>query len=242
MASPLLIHPPQPLNMQLDQILKTLQWNATEAATLPAFAINLVVAAVLATVLGFAYIQFGQSLSSRRAFARNFLLLTVTTTLVISIVKSSLTLSLGLVGALSIVRFRAAIKEPEELAYLFLAIGIGLGLGAGQALVTVAALVLIIGLLAIRYYARPRVESPNLFVTVTAPAPQKLTATAILGALTDAGATASLKRFDETPEQLEASFQVSFKQIGSLEKATQRLRELCDGVRISCLEERGLGV
>ena len=41
-------------------------------------------------------------------------------------------LSLGLVGALSIVRFRAAIKEPEELVYLFLIISIGLGCGAGQ--------------------------------------------------------------------------------------------------------------
>jgi Ca2+/Na+ antiporter len=48
------------------------------------------------------------------------------------IVKSSLALSLGLVGALSIVRFRAAIKEPEELVYLFLVITAGLGCGAGQ--------------------------------------------------------------------------------------------------------------
>ena len=51
---------------------------------------------------------------------------------VILIVKSSLALSLGLVGALSIVRFRTPIKEPEELIYLFLAIAIGLGFGAGQ--------------------------------------------------------------------------------------------------------------
>jgi hypothetical protein len=52
------------------------------------------------------------------------------------IVKSSLALSLGLVGALSIVRFRAAIKEPEELVYLFLIIAIGLGCGANQLIIT----------------------------------------------------------------------------------------------------------
>jgi len=52
------------------------------------------------------------------------------------IVKSSLALSLGLVGALSIVRFRAAIKEPEELIYLFLIIAIGLGCGANQLIIT----------------------------------------------------------------------------------------------------------
>ena len=48
------------------------------------------------------------------------------------IVKNSIALSLGLVGALSIVRFRAAIKEPEELTYLFLVIATGLGTGSGQ--------------------------------------------------------------------------------------------------------------
>ena len=56
----------------------------------------------------------------------------LTTLVVISVVKSSLALSLGLVGALSIVRFRTPIKEPEELAYIFLAIAIGLALGADQ--------------------------------------------------------------------------------------------------------------
>ena len=52
-------------------------------------------------------------------------ILSITTFLVISVVKSSLALSLGLVGALSVIRFRTPIKEPEELSYLFLAIGIG---------------------------------------------------------------------------------------------------------------------
>ena len=56
--------------------------------------------------------------------------------LVIVVVKSSLALSLGLVGALSIVRFRTPIKEPEELVYLFFAIAIGLGYAAGQTAIT----------------------------------------------------------------------------------------------------------
>ena len=56
--------------------------------------------------------------------------------MVITVVKSSLALSLGLVGALSIVRFRTPIKEPEELGYLFLTIAVGLGFGAGFSLIT----------------------------------------------------------------------------------------------------------
>ena len=66
------------------------------------------------------------------SIARVFPLLTMVTIAVIAVVKSSLALSLGLVGALSIVRFRAAIKDPEELVYLFLCIGVGLSLGAVQ--------------------------------------------------------------------------------------------------------------
>ena len=71
----------------------------------------------------------------------------LTTLLVISVVKSSLALSLGLVGALSIVRFRTPIKEPEELAYIFLAIAIGLALGADQREVAVIALPIILAVI-----------------------------------------------------------------------------------------------
>mgnify|MGYP001086895244 CR=1 FL=1 len=59
--------------------------------------------------------------------------------LIITIVKSSIALSLGLVGALSIVRFRAAIKDPEELTYLFLIIGLGLATGANQIVIAIVA-------------------------------------------------------------------------------------------------------
>tara|TARA_B100001989_G_C24503385_1_gene446188 strand:+ start:321 stop:818 length:498 start_codon:yes stop_codon:yes gene_type:complete len=63
--------------------------------------------------------------------------------IIITIVKSSLALSLGLVGALSVIRFRTAIKEPEELSYLFFSIAIGLGLGANQTLITVVGFIII---------------------------------------------------------------------------------------------------
>jgi hypothetical protein len=71
-------------------------------------------------------------MNNRAHFANSFLLLGMTTCVVIIVVKYSLALSLGLVGALSIVRFRAAIKDPEELTVLFLVIAIGLSFGANQ--------------------------------------------------------------------------------------------------------------
>ena len=74
---------------------------------------------------------------SNRAQLQNLIpILSVTVFLVISVVKSSLALSLGLVGALSIVRFRTPIKEPEELTYIFIAIAIGVGFASGQIVLT----------------------------------------------------------------------------------------------------------
>src|SRR5262245_206409 len=166
--------------MQIEDSLRELFLNPTSIASLPKLVLSLALAALLGLLLGEAYVRFGHSLSNRRAFARNFLMLTVTTTLIISIVRSSLALSLGLVGALSIVRFRAAIKEPEELAFLFLAISTGLGLGAGQPIITVTALVVIIGLIAIRSQMNPRPDEPNLYLTIASPAAATLDANQIM--------------------------------------------------------------
>ncbi|MBC8304633.1 MAG: DUF4956 domain-containing protein [Pelagibacterales bacterium] len=96
------------------------------------FVVNLFVAALLSVIIQIFYLKYSTTLSSKFEFSKNFVILGITTTIVITIIKSSLALSLGLVGALSIVRFRAAIKEPEELVFLFLIISTGLGCGAGQ--------------------------------------------------------------------------------------------------------------
>lgn len=114
------------------------------------FVLNALLAALLSWLLSIYYTKYGNAVGNRSSFSNNFILLALTTMLIIYIVKSSIALSLGLVGALSIVRFRAAIKEPEELTYLFLVIGIGLGMGANQAGITVLAFVLIMALMILK--------------------------------------------------------------------------------------------
>ena len=94
--------------------------------------LSLIVATICSLVIKYVYKKFSQSINNKENFSNIFVLLAITTTIVITVVKFSLALSLGLVGALSVVRFRAAIKEPEELVYLFLIIAIGLSSGAGQ--------------------------------------------------------------------------------------------------------------
>jgi uncharacterized membrane protein YhiD involved in acid resistance len=99
--------------------------------------INLFLCMMLVSLVGWFYKKFSRSLGGKTHVGAILPLIGLTVFMVITVVKSSLALSLGLVGALSIVRFRTPIKEPEELGYLFLTIAIGLGFGAGFSMLTI---------------------------------------------------------------------------------------------------------
>lgn len=204
------------------------------------FIVNLVLAALLALALGRVYVRFGRSLSNRRMFAANFVALTMTTMFIITVVKSSLALSLGLVGALSIVRFRAAIKEPEELAYLFLTIALGLGLGADQRLITVVAFALISLTIVLRGRSGSESNSENLLLTVSSKVPEKVELDQLIGVLRMHCRALKMKRLDESESVVEASFLVEFDDIESLQAATKALQELSHSLTVTFLQNRGL--
>mgnify|MGYP001417890759 FL=1 len=126
------------------------------------FIIAILVSAFLAFIVKLAYIRISRTLNDREYFSDIFVPLAIITTLVITVIKFSLALSLGLVGALSIVRFRAAIKEPEELVYLFFIIGIGLANGANQFLVSIICTFFIILILFIKKYYDDKKTDQNL--------------------------------------------------------------------------------
>lgn len=212
------------------------------AADVPvvSFLFNLLLAGLLAALLGRAYVRFGTSLSNRAQFARNFLLLAMTVMLIITIVKSSLALSLGLVGALSIVRYRAAIKEPEELGYLFLAISIGLGTGANQWRITVLAFVVIMAVLWLRTRLGGTPEGPNLYLTVGSDVAGAVGLPRIVEVLRRHCTEVELKRFDEGSAGVEAAFLVSFADFERLEAGRRELRELDDSVSVSLLDGGGV--
>lgn len=94
--------------------------------------LNLGIGLLLSAIISLHYLYRSKTRILRKDLAYALPAIGLTTLLVITVVKSSLALSLGLVGALSIVRFRTPIKEPEELAYIFLSIALGLCLGADQ--------------------------------------------------------------------------------------------------------------
>ncbi len=78
------------------------------------------------------YLRFANSFSSKAAYGNTLLMVTVCVASLIAVVKSSLALSLGLVGALSVIRFRTAVKEPYTLSFILLSVCIGIAIGANQ--------------------------------------------------------------------------------------------------------------
>ena len=131
------------------------------------FIIAILLSLILAYLIKFTYIKVSTSLNDKEHFSETFVPLAIITTLVITVIKFSLALSLGLVGALSIVRFRAAIKEPEELVYLFFIIGIGLANGANQFLVSILATVITISILYFRKLYNDKIKVNNITASST---------------------------------------------------------------------------
>ena len=168
------------------------------------------------------------------------MLVTVTTTFIILVVRSSIALSLGLVGALSIIRFRAAIKEPEELAYLFFAISLGIGLGDNQRLITIIALAVVVVIIGLGRLLRQTQADVNLHVTIASNLPEKISLEQVMDILSKHTEKLRLLRFDETPQALEMSFVVEFRHISDLTKAKAALKELSSELTISFLDNKGV--
>jgi len=202
------------------------------------FLINSVVIIVLAIILEYTYIKCARTISNRKQFAGVFLLIAFTTMLIISIVKSSLALSLGLVGALSIVRFRAAIKEPEELAYLFFAISIGLGLGANQTLVVLVAFAVAMIILWGRFFIKgSRSQHQNLYLNFSAKSGD-VKLSDVIDAIKATFGKSHLKRYDENGEIIEASFLVDSPRPEKLDEFKKLVEKYGRSVRVSFVESK----
>ncbi len=136
--------------------------NVTEFAV-----IDVLIGMVFALLIGlFIFLVYKKTFSGvmySTGFALSLVGLSLVTTLVIMAVTSNVVLSLGMVGALSIVRFRAAIKEPLEIVYLFWAIAIGIVIGAGMIPLAVVGSV-IIGIILVLFANLKIHENPYILI------------------------------------------------------------------------------
>lgn len=93
---------------------------------------SLLVAGVLVSIVAKLYLKFYRGFGKPQSTAMTMILVAMITSSVIMAIGGNLALSLGMVGALSIIRYRTAVKDMRDLAYLFWAIAIGLCCGAGS--------------------------------------------------------------------------------------------------------------
>lgn len=130
-------------------------------------AVDTLIGMVFALVIGlFIFMVYKKTFNGvmySTGFAMTLVGLALVTTLVIMAVTSNVVLSLGMVGALSIVRFRAAIKEPVEIVYLFWSIAVGIVIGAGMIPLAVIGSA-IIGIILILFANRKVHENPYLLI------------------------------------------------------------------------------
>ncbi|MCB0685813.1 MAG: DUF4956 domain-containing protein [Saprospiraceae bacterium] len=203
------------------------------------FLINLIVAAVLAFLLRVFYVQYGTSVTNRRKFSMNFIPLALTTFVIITVIKSSLALSLGLVGALSIVRFRAAIKDPEELTYLFLTIAIGLVTGANKPILAVLALICILPIIYFNQSIRNKmpVADDRMYINIRTDVTDVKN---IVSIIEKHFQYLSLKRMDQRDGKLNLTFVCKANSLESLDAARAGLMAISEQTSVSFIDKPDL--
>tara|TARA_B100000886_G_C20407694_1_gene485582 strand:- start:48 stop:551 length:504 start_codon:yes stop_codon:yes gene_type:complete len=164
----------------------------------------------------------------------------MTTMLIITIVKSSLALSLGLVGALSIVRFRTAIKEPEELSYAFLSIAIGLGLGANQRLTTIIGTFIILTLVFLRSKFSKKSRASYMNLIISSPNKNDLDLDKIVANISKFSNSVRLKRLSESNNSLESSLTINIENFDNLLKIKNFLNKNYPEITINFLDDSGI--
>lgn len=128
-----------------------LESGAFDGASLTSIVLGVLTALLMGAVIYVVYSKFYVGVIYSRSFAITLVGMTVLTAMVTLAISTNIVISLGMVGALSIVRFRTAVKDPLDLLYLFWAITTGITAGAGMYLLVVATAVIMILMVIIFY-------------------------------------------------------------------------------------------
>ena len=229
----------------MNDLLNQFNLDSGEKFSFVNYLINILLCAILLYILSRVYVKFGRSLSNRYQLSKVLIIVGVTTFIIISIVKSSLALSLGLVGALSIIRFRTAIKEPEELGYFFMAIAIGLGFGANQLIPTViGAIVLFLIIFLSGRGSTKSMSCQNLLVSKSAIKgdDRSTIQKKIMDILAHNSSRTELIRMNLNEDQLDYNFLVVLKDVNSINNITDNLTKLDSKMSITFIDSQNMTI
>ena len=118
--------------MSVNDMIKKSVLNSFSQYNVPKMALALLVALLVGSVIYCVYRRFYTGVVYSRSFAVTLVGMCVLTCMVTLAISTNIVISLGMVGALSIVRYRTAVKDPMDLLYLFWAITSGIAAGAGM--------------------------------------------------------------------------------------------------------------
>ena len=144
--------------MSIQDFIKNsiLESGAFDGASLTSIALGILTALVMGAVIYTVYSKFYVGVIYSRSFAITLVGMTILTAMVTLAISTNIVISLGMVGALSIVRFRTAVKDPLDLLYLFWAITTGITAGAGMYLLVVVTAVIMIAMVVIFYHKQQK--------------------------------------------------------------------------------------
>ena len=194
--------------MTFNDIFKSSFLENVTAVSLTDMVLALVLSFGLGLFIYYVYRKTYAGVMFSQSFGGSLIAMTMITTMVILAVTSNVVLSLGMVGALSIVRFRTAIKEPMDIAFLFWAIAGGIVLAAGMIPLAIFGSV-IIGIIMIVFCNRRAASKPYIAVISCADAQTEHAVAAYLKAHTD---KALIKSKSAQKGCIELSYEVTLKQ------------------------------
>ena len=203
----------------------------------------LTLSAIAGLIIRYFFYKYGDSMSSRKAFGNTILLITISVASLIAVVKSSLALSLGLVGALSVVRFRTAVKEPFNLAFILLAICIGISIGASQFLFALLITILGCAVTASLSKYSNRFNNPgnvgdldSISISLKRGADLDL----LYSLFNNQVETYNIKNLTENSDgEINITFRVSISNIKDLEKLRKNIRDVFEGSEFAFYETPG---
>ena len=133
-----------------------LESGAFDGATITNILLGIITALAVGALIYYIYSKFYVGVIFSRSFAVTLVGMTVLTAMVTLAISTNIVISLGMVGALSIVRFRTAIKDPMDLLYLFWAITAGITSGAGMYMLVILSSLIMIGMIVLFYHKQQR--------------------------------------------------------------------------------------
>ena len=196
--------------------------------------IALVMGLVVGLLVAFTYRKCYRGVLYSPNFAMTLVMLTLITTPVVMCIKSDISLSMGMVGALSIVRFRTAVKEPMDTAYMFWALTMGILLGAE---LYVVALVVALGIAVILFgMTFIKFSNPNNYLLVIHYAQE---AEYDVQKVMDQLQHKKLRSKTLTPRSTELTYEVRVRNAQDVVASVQSINGVLDATLVSCQSEAG---